>query len=84
MSVVSEAPRRFAPSPARARARADVPPQEVLDEVYAAHERMEELARAGFHVDFARDGSTGRLGVTLRHPAGQGQVALRDVFDLLD
>jgi hypothetical protein len=85
MSAVSEVPRRFAPGRVpRPRDIPAAPPPEVLAEVYAAHERIEELAAAGFHVDFARDAATGRVSVTLRTPQGDGRIALGDVFDLLD
>jgi hypothetical protein len=62
----------------------EAPPAQVLDAVYAAHARLEELAGAGTGIDLDRDPRTGRLVVTLRGPAVSRRLTGAQVFDLLD
>lgn len=59
------------------------PPASVLAEVYAAHRRMEELAREGVDVDFGHD-PHGRLAIKLRDGADARPLRPSDVFSLLD
>jgi hypothetical protein len=60
------------------------PPAHVLDEVYAAHDHLEELARAGTTVDLGRDPRTGRVVVTVRGQGSSRRLTGARVFDLLD
>ena len=59
------------------------PPASVLEEVYAAHHRVEAMLAAGRSVDFGYD-AAGRLEITLEEPGATRRLRPSEVLDLLD